>query len=76
MSNDTKPWPVRDDYHPLHVGDVPYERARADAWESRCRVAVEALGIIEGGSNCDACDGLSRIAAEALARIGELPPCS
>jgi hypothetical protein len=66
---DIKPWPEPSAF----LLTREYNLALADAWESRCRVAVEALGIIEGGSNCDACDGLSRIAAEAVARIGELP---
>lgn len=66
-----KPWPKK----PLCGASwtrEDYERARADAWESRCRVAVDVLQAIAG------IGGKHRLyvkgAQDALRKIGRLPP--
>jgi hypothetical protein len=73
-----KKWPEKWSLHEA-CDVVAYERARADCWEERCRVAVEALeaaygyfchyqGEVDGPFHA-AHDTLN----EALEGIGELP---
>ncbi len=68
-------WPEKSMAHSrLH-----YERARADAWEARARLAVEALERLRGiwyvGAHIySEVDGMADEAAKALAAIGPLPP--
>lgn len=87
-TSDTKmpKWPNPDDFYPpahlIPPGSSPvdahvlrYERARADYWEARARVAVEALTTIERckcGPN-DEFDNEQECAREALSAIGPLP---
>jgi hypothetical protein len=55
--------------------DVHYERARADAWEARCRLAVEALRALRDPDlslvGLGICAG--EISSRALQAIGPLP---
>lgn len=84
MTAEVKPWPNFEDYRDGYI-DPPdsaiaeYRLALAAAWESRCRVAVEALRGIAGRwkpgtSMRDTADIYRDDAAVALAAIGELPP--
>lgn len=53
------------------LGQTPvavYERARADAWEARCRVAVEALQTALD----EECNDPWRVMRTALSTIGDL----
>jgi hypothetical protein len=69
--------PTKRDWPDAHWEDVAYERARADAWESRCREAIEPLKLaamtIGCACACKRCKTASDRVYEALARIGELP---
>lgn len=47
-----------------------YQTQRAAYWESRCRVAMEALEYVRGGRG----NSPRTKCMEALAAIGELPP--
>lgn len=55
----------------LH-GGADYQRARADAWEARCRVAVAVLQDVR--LNAHTLEDAIGYATEALAAIGPLPP--
>jgi hypothetical protein len=76
------PWPGRASYHPQHVGDLPYERARAEAALQRLRIAVEALISVSAEARAGYYDGpgldrfveIRGLAEEALSLIGEVPP--
>lgn len=82
MSNTTPPlpsWPVFDRegwLDPPADLYIEYERARADAWEARCRRAVECLQdlarVLEGKDGVDALDYIG----DTLSVIGDLPPDS
>lgn len=90
MSNSPTPAPMvafpdASDYLPLPSDPDSdrawgrYEKARADAWEQRCRLAVEALQEVESEAraadeNDRSADETHMIAIDALALIGELPP--
>jgi hypothetical protein len=73
-----KKWPDPATWHPSACPDkeAAYQGARADFWEERCRVAVEALHRI-----ADHCtkqedwrfDSIEDGADVTLARIGPLP---
>jgi hypothetical protein len=77
-----KPWPNHEDFAYNVIGDMTYERARADAAIDRLRLAVEALNSIKDKERYDTdgiwhpmCGGtdMSEHAAEALEAIGEVP---
>jgi hypothetical protein len=80
------PWPEKPFWDTDDTDWMRYERARADAWEARCRMAVEKLK--EAREDIDNWAGYAstyfvekhdlagclRGYEEALALIGELPP--
>jgi len=62
-------WPQTIDSYDDEIG---YERARADAWEARCRLAVEALTKIMHDRNEYNISHWDE-AQSAIAAIGPLP---
>lgn len=80
------PWPdaiVRDGPYKVYKGhkytvyddgnsaETPHQTDLAEAWEARCRVAVETLKQYEIGGSLAI---VGQPAREALASIGPLPP--
>lgn len=81
MTPPLAPWPTEPANYPRAMDEklpmlslsmlANYERARADAWEARCRMAVETLRSAQPDVRQP---HIYAQIKEALALIGELPP--
>lgn len=86
--SEMKPWPEKPKFPPefnansdhYRAAQLDYQRARADAWEARCRVAVDSLASAYGyfvhyqGELDGRGEAAHHALFTALEAIGDLPP--